>query len=215
MKKYVYLVRHAEPEEGFTRRYLGRLNPGLSAKGVGQARRIAERVRRLSPDCVLSSPLRRAGETAAIIAGACGLEVETNDLLLEINFGKLEGMTFKEASALYPGATDSWQALSGDFSFPDGENFAAFNRRAADMTEHVRARPERRVALVAHGGVLRGILCRLLSVEADGPLRFRLAYASLTAVELYEDGGAILTGFNVGREDAPTPPAPVSDAMQP
>ena len=200
MPKYLYLVRHGEPEEGFTKRYLGRLNPGLSAVGVRQAERLGERLRRLAPGRIVASPLRRAADTAAILARACGLEVETNDLLLEISFGKLEGMTFKEASAVYPGATDSWQALAGDFSFPGGEKFSDFTRRSAEMAACARRCPEESVVLVAHGGILRGVLCSLLSVEAEGPLRFRLAYASLTTVELDAGGGAVLLGFNVGRE---------------
>lgn len=200
MARKAFLVRHGEPEAGYTKRYLGRLDPLLSPEGVEQAKRIAERIKPLAPTRCLSSPLRRAHATAEIIADACGLKVETTDLLLEIHFGLLEGLTFKEASALYPGATDSWQALAGDFAFPEGEDFAAFNRRAAEMAEMVRACPEESVLLVAHGGVLRGILCNLLQVDADGPLRFRFGYAALTTLEFDEEGGgAVLTGFNVGR----------------
>lgn len=200
MAKSIFLVRHGEPEEGYTRRYLGRLDPALSPTGHEQAERIAKRLLPLSPERCVTSPLRRARDTAASIADACGIPLETNDLLLEIDFGLLEGLTFKEASSLYPGATDSWHALSGDFSFPEGEDFAAFNQRAAHMAALAKAYPEERVLLVAHGGILRGVLCNLLKVAANGPLRFRFAYAALTTV-LVEDGGeGVLTGFNVGRD---------------
>ncbi len=198
--KKVYLVRHGEPEEGFTRRFLGRLDPALSPAGRAQADRIAERIAPLAPGRCWTSPLRRARETADIIARALGLEAAPNELLLEIDFGLLEGMTFKEASSLYPGITDSWQALSGDFSFPEGENYASFKHRVDELAASVRRDPEPSLLLIAHGGVLRGLLCNLLGVDASGPLRFRFAYASLSTVELYEDGGAVLTGFNVGRE---------------
>lgn len=200
MPRIIYLVRHGEPESGYTKRYLGRLNPGLSPSGVEQAKRLTNRLCPLTPRRIISSPLRRALDTAEIIAEACGIPMETNNLLLEIDFGKLEGMTFKEASAVYPGVTDSWQALAGDFSFPGGENFADFNLRAKRMADQVRACCEDNVVLVAHGGILRGIICDLLAVEADGPLRFRLAYAALTTLEMDGGGGAVLTGFNVGRD---------------
>lgn len=200
MPRHIYLVRHGEPEAGYTKRYLRRLNPGLSQFGREQASRITDRLCPLAPRRIIASPLRRAADTAEIIAAACGIPMETNNLLLEINFGKLEGLTFKEASAIYPGATGSWQALSGDFSFPGGENFADFTLRASRMADQVRACREENVVLVAHGGILRGILCNLLAVEADGPLRFRLAYAALTMLEMDSGGGAVLTGFNVGRD---------------
>lgn len=199
MPKLVHLVRHAEPDTAYLRKYLGRMDPGLSPKGREQARRAAARIGRFCPDRIVASPLRRAKDTADVIADACGLCCETDDLLLEIDFGDLEGLSFKEASAIFPGATDSWQALSGDFMFPGGEDFSSFNRRAAAMARQVRACPEKSVALVAHGGILRGILCNLLAVEANGPLRFRLSYAAVTTLELYSDSAALL-GFNVGRE---------------
>ncbi|MCD7897986.1 MAG: histidine phosphatase family protein [Planctomycetaceae bacterium] len=196
--KQVHLVRHGEPEAGYTRRFLGRVNPGLSPEGVRQAERIAGHIAGLAPDRILTSPLRRAADTADIIARACRLPAERDDRLLEIDFGQLEGLTFKEASGLYPGITDSWQALAGDFSFPGGENFRDFDNRAKAMADFVTEAPEKNILLVAHGGILRGVLCHLLAVEADGPLRFRLAYAAPTTVVVYDDAGAVLTGFNLG-----------------
>ncbi|MCD8351464.1 MAG: histidine phosphatase family protein [Planctomycetaceae bacterium] len=206
MQKEVYLLRHAEPETAYTKRFLGRLDPGLSPTGVEQATLAGRRLREFRPQAIIASPLRRASETAAIVADACCLAVQTDPDLIEIDFGDLEGLTFAEASERYPGITDSWQALAGDFSFPGGERFIEFNRRCCNVASRIRSCPEERVALVAHGGVLRGILCNLLAVEADGPLRFRLAYAALTTVELDTEGGAVLTGFNIGRTDQPRPP---------
>ena len=177
------------------------MDPALSPTGASQARALAQRVRPLGIRRIIASPLLRAKTTAEIIASDLDLSLEIDSRLLEIDFGKLEGMTFKEASAVYPGTTDSWQALAGDFSFPSGENFRDFDSRCEAMAEAARNAPEENVMLVAHGGVLRGILCHLLAVEADGPLRFRLAYAALTSVEIFDGGGAILTGFNVGRTE--------------
>lgn len=207
MRKHIFLIRHAEPEEAYTKRFLGRLNPGLSLRGEEQARRAAVRVKELAPQIILSSPLLRAQQTASFIADACNVQLQIEPLLLEVDFGELEGLTFKEASEKFAGITDSWQALAGDFCFPGGERFQDFNQRCRDMAAQLCSRPEERIALVAHGGVLRGILCNLLAVEANGPLRFRFSYASLTTLELYADGSAVLTGFNIGRSDPPPVPS--------
>lgn len=207
MIKHVCLVRHGEPEEAYLKRFLGRLDPGLSPRGMEQARRAGERLKLFAPQAIVASPLRRADQTAGIVADICGLPYTTDPLLLEIGFGKLEGMTHAEACKIYPGVTDSWEALAGDFSFPGGERFDDFNRRCRLMAEQIRDYPEERIALVAHGGVLRSILCYLLAVEAEGPLRFRLTYASLTTVEVDTNGGAVLTGFNIGRSDPPRVPS--------
>lgn len=196
--KTVYLVRHGEPEEGFTKRFIGRLDPALSPNGLAQARHIATRIAPLKPERCLSSPLRRARETAGVIAAFCGLEVEFSDLLLEIHYGLLEGKTYEEAAAIYPVIADSWRTLSSDFSFPEGEDFTSFNRRVKSLADRVRAAGEKKLLLVAHGGLLRGLLCNLLDIDAKGPVRFQFAYASLSAVKIHADGGATLDAFNVG-----------------
>lgn len=196
MAKTIYLLRHGEPEAGFTKRFLGRLDPDLSPTGMEQARNAAEALAPLAPERCLASPLRRAWHTAAIIGEITGIVPEAEPGLLEINFGELEGKTFAEASASHPEITDSWQALARDFAFPGGETFAQFNHRAKTVAESVKNAPESSIILVAHGGILRGVLCHLLGLPADGPLRFRLAYAALTTVEVDGDD-AILTGFNV------------------
>lgn len=200
MIRNLYLVRHAEPEDGYTGKYLGRLNPALSPRGVEQAKHIAGRIAALNPSRIVASPLRRAVETADIVAGVCGLPVEQTDLLLEIDFGELEGKTFKEATALYPDVADSWRALSGDFSFPGGEDYATFEHRVAQLAGWTRALPGGNAVLIAHGGVLRGLMCNLLDIPANGPLRFRLAYATIASLELHPNGAAVLTAFNVGGE---------------
>ena len=199
MPRTLYLIRHAEPEKAYTKRFLGRLNPSLSPDGIAQAESLAKRCVPLKPQRIVASPLTRAWMTATILGKACSLEPEPNDLLLEIDFGQLEGLTFAEASEKHPGIATSWQALADNFNFPGGEDYTRFSRRAAAMADFARDAKEERLAFVAHGGVLRGILCNLLGIAADGPIRFLPAYAALTVVELYEDGGAVMTGFNVWR----------------
>lgn len=199
MPRTIHLVRHGEPEAGYTRRFLGRLNPGLSDDGRAQAEALTPRLRELAPESCITSPLARASQTAEIICSGIGLAPEKWDLLKEIDFGELEGMTFAEARAEHPGMTDSWQALSGDFAFPGGEDFRAFERRATEIANAARAWPRRSLLIVAHGGILRGVLCRLLGLACNGPVRFRFAYAALTSVEAYDNGAAVLTGFNIGR----------------
>ncbi|MCC8190041.1 MAG: histidine phosphatase family protein [Planctomycetes bacterium] len=196
MAKWIYLVRHGEPEAGYTGRFLGRLDPDLSPTGRRQARRAARRLQPLAPARCWYSPLRRAAATAGIIADACGIAAEPDASLLEIDFGDLEGLSFEEVKARQPEIGDSWTALSRPFHFPGGEDHLGVLRRAAAVAERARAGADESVLLVAHGGILRAVLCHLLGIEVAGPIRFRPAYAALTTVDV--SGVAVLTGFNVG-----------------
>ena len=193
----LYLLRHAEPEEGYTRRYLGRLNPGISPVGVTQAEAAAKLVRSLKPEICHCSPLNRARLTADIVTRNMGIGTVVEESLMEIDFGQLEGMTFAEGRAVYPLAVDSWAALTQDFAFPGGENYAAFQGRLDKLVALAMTAIRSNVLMVAHGGILRGLVCRLLGLDCRGNVRFRFKYAGIAGLELFDGGGAVLTGFNL------------------
>jgi alpha-ribazole phosphatase len=172
----------------------------LSDRGRRQVERLLPRVRALSPESCITSPLARAAQTADILGAGIGIKPEKWDLLKEVDFGKLEGMTMEQARAERIGMLDRRRAPSGEFTFPDGEDFRSFEARAVEIANAILAWPRASLLVVAHGGILRGVLCRLLGVELNGPPRFRFAYAALASVETCGRAGATLTGFNAGRE---------------
>lgn len=78
------LIRHADAYQGLTRLGPGLIDPPLSDVGRHQAMLLAERIRTLRPCEVWSSDLRRAAETAAIVAAALpGTPLHLDDRLRE------------------------------------------------------------------------------------------------------------------------------------
>src|SRR5262249_18072952 len=143
----LFLVRHAEP--ALTGVLLGQCDPGLSDAGRGQALSLALDVR-----IVYTSPLRRAVETATLMAR--GAPIEIVDDLREITFGSWDGLTWAEIEAANPKLAAQkladWQAVTP----PGGEhwsNFASRIRRAFDRI----ASGIRPAAVVAHAGVMHVI----------------------------------------------------------
>lgn len=151
MSKILFLIRHGELPAEYAHRYIGRLDPGLSSDGMAAC----ESLRQLSCDCVVSSPMRRAMETAQWIKAP----IQTDDRLREIDFGDWDGKTFAEISALAsPEQLRIWAECPEQMSFPGGESVPDFHNRVDEVFQHLALLAASRVAVVTHGGCLMRIL---------------------------------------------------------
>ena len=112
---------------------------------------------------VLVSPLRRAQQTAAIALGS--IPITTDPRLAEAQAGVFQGQTLSEIAARYPQIrAENPHALDLFCAAPEGEGFAAFHARIADLLSAL----EVPTVLVGHGlwgQVLRGIICGLTRAE--------------------------------------------------
>ena len=162
----LYVVRHGEP--ALRGVMLGRTDPPLSEAGREQMRHV-----RLSVRTVFSSPLKRALESAELLAG--GAEIVVLENLSEIALGAWDGKTWDEIEAMYPELSRSklehWTAVTP----PDGEPWSDFERRVHSALEVVCARPDD-AALVGHIAVNACIASLLAGTD---PLGFRQDYAQV------------------------------------
>jgi len=190
------LARHGDTESGSTLRYWGQSDVKLSGAGLRQAKRLRDRLATEKIDAIYTSYLRRAWATAEIIAARHQLDVVNCAELNEVNFGKIEGLTFDEVSQLYPEVTRVWVSQSLSLEFPDGENFDRFNSRVSKFLSRLdKHAPEETILIVAHAGPLRLLVCHLLGLELRHWRQFRLDLASLSIVETHSQG-AILNLLN-------------------
>ncbi len=182
----LFLVRHGEPEEWVRGRCCGRLDPGLSAAGVEQARRAGFALAPAGIDAVYSSPSRRALDTARAIAGGVAAEVRLDERLREIDFGGFEGLTYEQAEQRHPEAFAVWVASPGSVRFPGGESWDDLRARVLPAIEAICAREEgRRVAIVAHAGVVRVVLADVLGSSPDACFRIAVDHGSITEVRRF------------------------------
>jgi 2,3-bisphosphoglycerate-dependent phosphoglycerate mutase len=185
-------VRHAEPE---------RIAPGtgvpadprLTARGREQAERLAAWLALEPIDVVLSSPQRRAIETAEPVARAHGLDVRVVQGLVEydvqsdsyIPMEELRATRDPQLAAMYEGR---WE----DFGAESTETFRS--RVAATLDEVVAAHPGRRVVAVCHGGVINVALAVVLGL--DSHLGFDPHYSSLSRMVASRTGVRSLASLN-------------------
>ncbi len=179
------LIRHGQPKLHAEDRFWGKTDIELSDVGVKQAEQLGDRLAQTKIDVVYSSTLLRAIETAEMVASRQKLKIFALKELCECSFGFAEGLTFNEISQKFP-ALGKELAQGKTVSFPGGESLEQLDLRVLGFMEKLAlVRPESTVAVVAHGGPLRLLVCRLLGLGIENWLKWRIDYASLSIVETY------------------------------
>ncbi|MGR6916177.1 bifunctional RNase H/acid phosphatase [[Actinomadura] parvosata] len=192
------LLRHGETELSLERRFSGRGEAELTANGLAQASAAAARLSRdpYRLDVIVTSPLKRARQTAEAVAGQAGVEVEVFDDLREADFGAWEGHTFTEVQRRWPAELTAWLS-DPDVAPPGGESFAETARRVQAAREHLVERYEgKTVLVVSHVTPIKLLLRDALLAPLQSLYRMHLDLACLSLIEYYADGPAVVKSFN-------------------
>jgi alpha-ribazole phosphatase len=185
------LIRHGKALLQDAGRFWGRTNLKLSDVGLQQAEQLGERLAKMKISAVYSSSLARASRTAEIIASRHRLAVQERDELCECNFGYVEGLTYDEITQRYPQLAGELMSMR-KVAFPGGESLEQLNARILSFLKTLSDfKPDSTVAIVAHGGPLRLIICNLLGLDIDNWLKVQVDYASLSIVETYPRGATL------------------------
>ena len=190
------MVRHGDTELNSAERLWGCTDVKLDALGLKQAERLREHLAKEEIDVIYSSSLKRALVTAEIIAAKHQLKVITCTELCEVDFGHLEGLTINEVDQRYPEVAELRMKRSLEMKYPGGDSFVEFSKRVSKFLsrlEHHTA--EDTVLIVAHSGVLRILLCRLLDMDLRHLWHLHVDLASLSILETNQKG-TILKSLN-------------------
>ncbi|KAL8473136.1 hypothetical protein ACS0TY_030100 [Phlomoides rotata] len=157
----IIVIRHGETEWNAVRRIQGHLDVDLNDVGRQQAVAVADRLsREPKVTAVYSSDLKRASDTAEIIANRCGiLEVTKDAGLRERHLGDLQGVVFHEAAKDNPVAHRSFVSNREDEEIPGGgESFEQLFQRCTSALDRIaRKHKGERVVVVSHGGTIRAL----------------------------------------------------------
>jgi 2,3-bisphosphoglycerate-dependent phosphoglycerate mutase len=161
---------------------------GLSDLGKRQGAALGARLakERFAPHAIIASPIRRAKETAELLANAIGMrtdEIGYEHAFEEIRPGEAEGMTWDQYSAFY-GTTEGWDP---NVAFaPGAEAWSDFARRVGEAIDNAtHEHTGKSVLVVAHGGVVDSSLFHFFGLDpkVQAPIFFETTNTSITEWE--------------------------------
>lgn len=198
MTTRIYLVRHGATTLTVEDRFAGETDVLLSEEGREQARRLSERLTGEPIAAFYASPMSRTMETARIVAGPHGLDVEARDGLREISHGHWEGKKRSEVEREFPREYARWEADPFTFAPPGGESGLAVTARALPaLLAIVEENRDRQALVVSHKATIRLLVSSLLGFDPRS-YRDRLdqSPASLNILDFKDPGHARLTLYN-------------------
>lgn len=193
----LYLVRHGEVVREKPDTYNGQRDVALTAAGIAQLERVADRLASAPIRAVYSSTLQRSRLGAEQIAKRHGLPVVSYPDLREKHFGAWEGLTYNDVAERFPEDWARWLADPPSVRPAGGETYGEMRDRVMNTLAGILEKhPQEAVALVAHGGVNRAILCHALGLDLKYVFRIEQDYGALNILDYYPDGTAVVKAMN-------------------
>jgi ribonuclease H / adenosylcobalamin/alpha-ribazole phosphatase len=195
------LLRHGETAHTRDKRFSGSggEDPGLSEAGQLQsaaAARFIAGTPHLAPSLVVSSPLRRARETAAFVAEAVGCPVDIEPGFAECAFGEWEGFTFAEVEQRWPDQSAEWLASSA-VPPPGGESIDSVEARVGLARARLLARRAgSTVVVVSHVTPIKSLVREALAAPLQAIYRMELGPASVSTIAYFPEGSRSMRSFN-------------------
>ncbi|HMG10728.1 MAG TPA: histidine phosphatase family protein [Mucilaginibacter sp.] len=193
----VYLLRHGETTYNADgNRYCGRTDASLTSKGVKQAVHVYNQLKDENFDAVYSSPLSRACLTAQIATGS--QEVQTDERIIEVDFGNWEGKTKEEFIAEDPSLWDAWMYHPENVrAGGTGETgMEVMERVNAFFNEMLQKHANETIVVVGHNGINRLYMAYKLGMELKNYRRIFQENAAITFFELDDAGQITLKKLN-------------------
>lgn len=166
----IYLVRHGQTDWNVQGRTQGLKGVPLNRTGIRQMRALREKIKHAPIDVIVSSPLRRARESARILAR--GRPVHVLPELQERNHGLTEGLTREELLRRFPAIEQEWERDGIDWLPPgNGETMRqSYIRSARALERLLQHYPGKRILAVTHNGLLKQMLVHILKKAPEAAL---------------------------------------------
>jgi alpha-ribazole phosphatase len=193
----LYLIRHGELLKARPNTYHGQMDIDVTPQGVAQLERVADRLAAVPLKAVYASTLRRSLRGAEQVAKRHGLSIIANPAFREKAFGAWEGLTYDEVAERFPDEWARWLADPPTLKPRDGESYLEMQARVLPaFAEIVAAHPGSEIALVAHGGVNRAILCRAMGLDLRYVFRLEQDHGALNVIDCFADGMMVVKLMN-------------------
>lgn len=194
----LYLLRHGESEGNRDNKFRGRADFPLTETGKAQAECAGKYLKGTDFDIILSSPLKRAQETAKIAANHLNMDVVIDERFNNIKLGPWEGREKEFIKREFPKEWDLW-TKTPEYMHIDGmESLDELQMRTYKAVCDISSKYSGNVLIVTHRAVLKPMIAKLINIEKPYFWRIYLDTASITVLELLEEErGWMLKNLNI------------------
>ena len=206
----IILARHGETEWNVEEIFRGRIDIELNETGIKQAELLAEHLSNIKIEAIYSSPLKRALRTAEMMANYHQLEVEIAPGLIDLDYGKWQGLPHQEVKGKYKELYKEWNRNPHQVKMPAGESLNDVRERAIGVVDEIIAKYEGTAVLISHRVVNKVLICALLGLDNSHFWNIKQDTCGVTTFT-YENERFILTKHNDTSFLKPIYKAPLSD----
>lgn len=186
----IVFARHGQTALNRSGRLQGRIDAPLSDLGLEQAANLSRELAGIPVTRVVASPLQRAIQTANVIAQPHGLAVETDERIIELDYGEWDGIPLATVPS---SAWADWRADPA-YTPPGGESLQAVTTRVTAFLDDVLG--DGITIAVSHVSPIKAAVCRALGVDERVSWQMHLGVASVTRIGARSDGSPYLVSFN-------------------
>ena len=187
----ILFIRHGETDCNKKHLYYGHLNPSLIQTGINQLKNTKKKLEKMKEkiDIIFSSDLKRCRESLELLEIDKDIKQHFSENLREMNFGILEGKTYKEIEEQFPHYVNEMKNNWRNFKAEGGESLSDLQKRSvAKITKIKNEYKNKKILVVAHAGVIQSLISYYLFNNLDGYWKFRLDNGSITKMTVMDDG---------------------------
>ena len=177
----IIFLRHGQAENN-TKKILAGRSPGvdLTQVGIQQAEQSGKMLKSLNISAIYTSPIDRALQTAQIVSKHCGLEVVTDDRLIELDMGKFTMMPYNEIFEKHGNVFLKFYQGSDEVSENEVETFSQVQKRVTEMVDSIlNKHKDENVVLVTHMDPIKAMIGKVLDLKPEVLFELIIANASL------------------------------------
>jgi broad specificity phosphatase PhoE len=189
------LARHGQTAWNVEKVFRGRADVDLDEVGIKQAELLGKYLSNRELEAVYSSPLRRARDTANIVARCQKVVVRITEGLIDFDYGEWQCLPEQEVKRLCPALFNEWHSSPHKVRMPGGEGLEDVRGRAVQVVNRILSRHQGNVLLVSHRVVIKILICHLLGLDNSHFWNIRQDVCGITAFD-YVDGRLVLTRHN-------------------
>ena len=180
--KPTYLARHGETESNCDRRYAGRNNEGLNARGRGQVLALARLLFDKGIEAIWTSPVPRAVESAEIVSQELRIPLQEDARLAEMLMGPWKGLTEAEVEHAYPREYHLWNTVPASVAIEGRETLKLLTSRVLAAVDDA-AQSIRPVLLMTHVAPMRVVALSTLDLDLNNYKRLAIPNAACIMVD--------------------------------